>query len=178
MENYKSNLKPTDITKPYFDEVKGLDEITKMQYVDMNLWLPNDILLKADKITMANSLELRVPYLDKKVFELSLTLPKKYKLHKKISKYALRLAAKTKIPKEWFNRPKLGFLVPFKEYLKDTKYFNLIKNEFKEDYVKKFFNQTKILNLLEENNEGKNNHREIYTIYSFLLWYKEYFINN
>ncbi len=177
--NYKSNIKPTDITKPYFDEVKGLDEITKMQYVDMNLWLPNDILLKADKMTMANSLELRVPYLDKKVFELSLTLPKKYKLHKKISKYALRLAAKTKIPKEWFNRPKLGFLVPFKEYLKDTKYYNLIKNEFKEDYVKKFFNQTKILNLLEENHGGtKNNHREIYTIYSFLLWYKEYFINN
>ena len=150
-----------------------------MQYVDMNLWLPNDILLKADKMTMASSLELRVPYLDKKVFELSLTLPKKYKLHKKVSKRALREAASTRIPKEWFNRPKLGFLVPFKEYLKEDKYYNIIKNEFKEEYVKKFFNQTKILNILEDHHNGqKNAHREIYTIYSFLLWYKEYFINN
>ncbi len=177
--NYKSNIKPTDITKPYFDETKGLDDVTRMQYLDMNLWLPNDILLKADKMTMASSLELRVPYLDKEVFELSLTLPKKYKLHKKISKRALREAASNRIPKEWFNRPKLGFLVPFKEYLKEEKYYNLIKEEFKSEYVKKFFNQTKILNILENHHTGKKNaHREIYTIYSFLLWYKEYFINN
>ncbi len=176
---YQNQTKASDITKPYFDATKGLDEVTRMQYVDMNLWLPNDILLKADKITMAHSLELRVPYLDKEVFKLSLTLPKKYKIHKKVSKLALREAAKEKIPEEWFNRPKLGFLVPFKEYLKEDKYYNIIKEEFESDYVNEFFDQSKLLNLLEDHKNGKiSAHRKIYTIYSFLLWYKEYFIKN
>ncbi len=177
-KKYQTNIKAQDITKPYFDATKGLDEVTRMQYVDMNLWLPNDILLKADKMTMASSLELRVPYLDKEVFELSLTLPKKYKIHKKVSKRALRDAASKKIPQEWFNRPKLGFLVPFKEYLKEDKYYNIIKKEFEEEYTKEFFDQEKLLQLLEDHHTGKiSAHRKIYTIYAFLLWYKEFFIN-
>lgn len=177
-EKYKTDIKAADITKPYFDKVKGLDDVTKKQYVDMFLWLPNDILLKADKMTMAHSLELRVPYLDKEVLKLALTLPKEYKVKKNIGKYALRKAAATKIPQEWFSRPKLGFLVPFREYLKQEKYYNIVKKEFEEPYAKEFFDTDKLLEMLDMHYKGiAQTHRKIYTAYAFLLWYKEYFVN-
>lgn len=177
-EKYKTDIKATDITRPYFNKVKDLDDVTKKQYVDMFLWLPNDILLKADKMTMAHSLELRVPYLDKEVLNLALTLPKKYKVKNKIGKYALRKAAATKIPQEWFNRPKLGFLVPFKDFLKEEKYYNIVKKEFEADYAKEFFDTEELLKMLDMHYKGiEQTHRKIYTAYSFLLWYKEYFVN-
>lgn len=175
---YKTDIKAQDITRPYFEKVKDLDDVTKKQYVDMFLWLPNDILLKADKMTMAHSLELRVPYLDKEVLKLALTLPKKYKVKNKIGKYALRKAAATKIPEAWFNRPKLGFLVPFREYLKEEKYYNIVKKEFESDYAKEFFDTDKLIEMLDMHYQGiEQTHRKIYTAYSFLLWYKEYFVN-
>lgn len=177
-EKYKTDIKATDITRPYFNKVKDLDDVTKKQYVDMFLWLPNDILLKADKMTMAHSLELRVPYLDKEVLNLALTLPKKYKVKNKIGKYALRKAAASKIPQEWFDRPKLGFLVPFKDFLKEEKYYNIVKKEFEADYAKQFFDTEELLKMLDMHYKGiEQTHRKIYTAYSFLLWYKEYFIN-
>lgn len=177
-EKYKTDIKAKDITRPYFEKVKDLDDVTKKQYVDMFLWLPNDILLKADKMTMAHSLELRVPYLDKEILKLALTLPKKYKVKKEVGKYALRKAAATKIPQEWFDRPKLGFLVPFREYLKQEKYYNIVKKEFEQDYAKEFFDTDKLLEMLEKHYKGiEQTHRKIYTAYAFLLWYKEYFIN-
>lgn len=177
-EKYKTDIKAKDITRPYFEKVKDLDDVTKKQYVDMFLWLPNDILLKADKMTMAHSLELRVPYLDKEILKLAITLPEKYKVKKKVGKYALRKAAATKIPQEWFDRPKLGFLVPFKEYLKQEKYYNIVKKEFEQDYAKEFFDTDKLLEMLDKHYKGiEQTHRKIYTAYAFLLWYKEYFIN-
>lgn len=177
-EKYKTDIKAKDITRPYFEKVADLDDVTKKQYVDMFLWLPNDILLKADKMTMAHSLELRVPYLDKEILKLALELPKKYKVKKKVGKYALRKAAATKIPQEWFDRPKLGFLVPFREYLKQEKYYNIVKKEFEQDYAKEFFDTDKLLEMLDKHYKGiEQTHRKIYTAYAFLLWYKEYFIN-
>lgn len=166
-----------EITKPYFDRAKGLDDISKMQFVDMFLWLPNDILLKADKMTMAHSLELRVPYLDKEVLKLATKLKMTDKLRDGIGKYALRQAASSTIPKEWFERKKLGFLVPFKDYLKEDKYYKMIKEEFEQDYVAEFFKQDEIMKLLDDHHNGvRETHRKVYTIYSFLLWYKEYFL--
>ncbi len=166
-----------EITKPYFDRAKGLDDISKMQFVDMFLWLPNDILLKADKMTMAHSLELRVPYLDKEVLKLATKLKMTDKLRDGIGKYALRQAASSTIPKEWFERRKLGFLVPFKDYLKEDKYYKMIKEEFEQDYVAEFFKQDEIMKLLDDHHNGvRETHRKVYTIYSFLLWYKEYFL--
>ncbi len=166
-----------EITKPYFDRAKGLDDISKMQFVDMFLWLPNDILLKADKMTMAHSLELRVPYLDKEVLKLATKLKMTDKLRDGIGKYVLRQAASSTIPKEWFERRKLGFLVPFKDYLKEDKYYKMIKEEFEQDYVAEFFKQDEIMKLLDDHHNGvRETHRKVYTIYSFLLWYKEYFL--
>lgn len=176
-DEYKTDINFVDITRPYFDKVKNKSDVIKMQYLDMNLWLPNDILLKADKMTMANSLELRVPFLDKEVFKQSITIPTKYKIKNKITKYALRKAALRELPKEWAKREKKGFLVPFRYWLKEDYFYEKIKKEFKSDYASKFFNVDKIIKLLDEHKNGiKNNCRKVYTIYTFLLWYKIYFI--
>ena len=178
-DNYKSDLSFKDITKPFYDDVQGKSELIKKQYIDMNLWLPNDILLKADKMTMAHSLELRVPFLDKELFKESLTIPSEYKVNDETTKYALRKASEKEVPEEWAKRPKKGFPVPFSIWIREEKYYNKVKEMFEEDFVKNFFEQEKILKLLEEHYSNvKNNGRKIYTIYSFLIWYKQYFINN
>jgi len=177
-KEYKTDIKFTDITKPYFEKVKDKDDVVKMQYLDMNLWLPNDILLKADKMTMANSLELRVPFLDKEVFNQSLTIPTKYKINEETTKFALRKASLKVIPQEWARRKKKGFPVPFVYWLKQDNFYKEIKKVFESEYAKEFFNTDKILTLLEEHYKGlKNNCRKVYTIYCFLLWYKAYFID-
>lgn len=176
--DYKTNIKFTDITKPYFDKVKDKDDVVKMQYLDMNLWLPNDILLKADKMTMANSLELRVPFLDKEVFKQSLVLPTNYKIANDTTKYILRKASLKAVPQEWAKRKKKGFPVPFVHWLKTDKFYKEIKKVFESDYASKFFDKDKIVKLLDEHYNGiKNNCRKVYTIYCFLLWYKIYFVD-
>lgn len=176
-KKYKSDLTFKDITKPIFDEVKDKDEVTKMQYLDMHLWLPNDILLKADKMTMAHSLELRVPFLDKEVFKNSSTIPTKYKIKDELTKYALRKASEKAVPLEWAKRKKKGFPVPFSIWLKEEKYYNYVKEIFESEYAKEFFNQKQILKLLDNHyNNIENNGRKVYTILSFLIWYKKYFI--
>lgn len=176
-KQYKSDLTFKDITKPILDEVKDKDEVTKMQYLDMNLWLPNDILLKADKMTMAHSLELRVPFLDKEVFKNSSTIPTKYKIKNKLTKYALRKASEKTVPLEWAKRKKKGFPVPFAIWLKEEKYYNIVKEVFESKYAKEFFNQEEILKLLDDHYHNvRNTARKVYTIFSFLVWYKKYFI--
>ncbi len=174
---YKSKLSFRDITKPYFDEVKDQDDVTKMQYIDMNLWLPNDILLKADKMTMAHSLELRVPFLDRELFKKSITIPTKYKISNGTTKYVLRKASEKEVPLEWAKRKKKGFPVPFSIWIREEKYYKKVKEMLESDICKKFFNQDIVLDLLEKHYQNKeNNGRKIYTIYSFLIWYKKYFI--
>lgn len=175
---YQNDIKFQDITKPYYDEVAGLDDVTKMQYLDMHFWLPNDILLKADKMSMANSLELRVPILDKEVFKLSNTISPKYKVSHDTTKYALRKAASKRIPEEWYKRPKKGFPVPIFTWLKEEKYYNLFKDMFNETFAKEFFD-TKLLNkMLDEHYRSKkNNCRKLWNVYVFLMWYKVFFID-
>lgn len=177
-DNYKSDLKYQDITKPYFDKVKDKDDVTKMQYLDMHFWLPNDILLKADKMSMANSLELRVPILDKEVFKLASTIPTEYKISHDTTKYALRKAASKRIPEAWYKRRKKGFPVPIIKWFREEKYYNIAKEMFKQDFTKEFFDQKALLKLLDDHYKGKkNNCRKIWTVYVFLVWYKEFFID-
>lgn len=177
-EKYKTNISFKDVTAPIFEKVKNEDDVTKMQYLDMKLWLPNDILLKADKMTMSASLELRVPFLDKEVFRVASTLPMEYKVKgKNTTKYALRVSAGKIVPREWSERKKIGFMVPFKYWLKEEKWYNKVKEEFESDYAAEFFDTSKILGLLNAYYEGKAmTHRKVYTIYCFLIWYKKYFI--
>lgn len=176
-EKYMKGKTFTEITKPYFDQVKDKDEITKKQFLDMHLWMVEDILLKADKMTMANSIELRVPILDRVVMETARTIPTKYKITDETTKYVFRKAAFTKLPEEWAKRPKWGFPVPFQFWIQEDKYYNKVKDMFSEDFVKEFFNQENILKMLEDHKNNKApNGRKIYVLYTFLIWYKKYFI--
>ena len=175
-KKYKSNITYQSIVKDTLDKVKDKPEILQKMYLDMKFWLPYDILLKADKMTMANSLELRVPFLDKEVFKFSSEIPVHYLIKDNTTKYAFRKAASKKIPEEWSKRKKLGFLVPFREWIKEDKYYKIVKNLFNEEYVEEFFDKDKINKLLQDHYDGIcNNARKIYTIYAFLVWYKVYF---
>ena len=175
---YQNDTTYQDITKPYFDKVKGRDDLTKMQYLDMYFWLPNDILLKADKMSMANSLELRVPILDKEVFALAKTIPSEYKLSHDTTKYVLRKAAAKRIPEAWYKRRKKGFPVPIIKWFREEKYYNTVKEVFEEDFTKEFFNQEKLLKMLDEHYTSKKNHcRKLWTVFVFLIWYKKFFVD-
>ena len=164
-----------DFTKPYYDKVSDLDVVTKMQYIDFNFWLIYDILLKADKMSMANSLEVRVPYLDRKVIEYASKLPSKYKIVGNETKYAFRKVAKEELADKVADKKKLGFPVPIREWLKEDDVYQEVKNIFLESEY--FFKPKKIIKLLDDHRAGKrDNSRKIWTIYTFLVWYQEYFI--
>ena len=164
-----------DFTKSYYDKVSDLDVVTKMQYIDFNFWLIYDILLKADKMSMANSLEVRVPYLDREVIEYASKLPSKYKIVGNETKYAFRKVAKEELADKVADKKKLGFPVPIREWLKEDDVYQEVKNIFLESEY--FFKPKKIIKLLDDHKAGKrDNSRKIWTIYTFLVWYQEYFI--
>ena len=165
-----------EITKPFYDMVKGKDNVTKMQFLNINLWMTGDILLKADKMSMANSLELRVPFLDKEVMALAQRIPKKYRVTKENTKYAMRMAAHRACPPRTADKKKLGFPVPIRVWLKEDEYYNKVKAEFESENARKFFKPEKLISLLEDHRDGKYDYsRKIWTVYTFLVWYKVYF---
>ncbi|MBQ2390674.1 MAG: asparagine synthase (glutamine-hydrolyzing) [Clostridia bacterium] len=165
---------PMELCSKYYDEVKGEHSVTKMQYLDIHMWLMGDILLKADKMSMANSLELRVPFLDKKVMELAQTIPVGKRVNGETTKVALRMAAKKTLPDKTAKKPKLGFPVPIRVWLKEDKYYTIVKDAFISETAKKYFNTKLLIKLLDEHKNGKkDNSRKIWTVYTFLVWYKE-----
>lgn len=181
---------PTKLTAHYYKRVADQDEVTKMQYLDLHMWMAGDILLKADKMSMAHSLELRVPFLDKEVMKLAERIPAKYRVTRKevtdehtpyITKYAMRLAAKQDTPQETAKtaaKKKLGFPVPIRVWLKEDKYYTIVKNRFESDAGKKFFHTEQLIQLLNDHKDGKaDNSRKIWTVFMFLTWYAVYFEN-
>ena len=173
-----SAINPFEMVKPIYDKVKDKDDITKMQYVDMHMWLAGDILLKADKMSMAHSLEVRVPFLDRKVFEVASKVPTKYRVNKENTKYAMRLAAKRNLPPAVANKKKLGFPVPIRVWLKEDKYYNVVKEAFTSSAANHYFNTNELITLLDNHKAGKaDNSRKIWTVFMFLTWYKVYFEN-
>lgn len=173
--NYKPYHKGfAELTKPYYEKVKDKDEVVKMQYIDFNFWLIGDILLKADKMSMANSLEVRVPYLDRLVVDYARHIPTKYKVSETTTKIAFRKAASSYLEDKVSTKKKLGFPVPIRVWLKEDDIYNKVKKTFEEG--SEFFNTKKIIKLLDDHkNNKRDNSRKIWTIYSFLTWYKEYF---
>ena len=166
---------PTVITAPFYDKVKDKDQITKMQYLDLHLWMTGDILLKADKMSMANSLELRVPFLDKKIMELAEQIPWRYRVSTENTKLAMRQAALRAAPPKTANKKKLGFPVPIRVWLKEDKYYGIVKDSFTSPAAEKFFNTDLLVKLLDEHREGKyDNSRKIWTVFIFLQWYAVY----
>ncbi len=176
LKNPELASKPQEICKKLYDDVKDQEDVTKMQYLDMNLWLVGDILLKADRMSMANSLEVRVPFLDTEVWKTAQRLPLNLKVTKENTKFALRKAAEKNLPIDTAQKKKLGFPVPIRVWLRSKKYFEIVQEEFNSTNSSKFFNANILNRLLDEHFKGKNdNSRKIWTIYTFLVWYKMYF---
>lgn len=174
--NKKYKLDAVDITKDTYDHLKNDSKIVKMQKIDIEYWLMKDILLKADRMTMASSLEGRVPFIDKEVFKVASSLPIEYKVTKENTKVALRDAAKKVIPNESYKKKKLGFPVPIREWLKEEDFYQEVKDTFNTSVSLKYFNNKEINKLLEEHyHSKKDNYRKIWTIYCFLKWYNVYF---
>jgi len=181
---------PQALTKPYYENVRDKDDVTKMQYLDLHMWMAGDILLKADKMSMANSLELRVPFLDKEIMALAEQIPTKFRVThsrgtdetKYITKYAMRLAAKKDTPKQTAKtaaKKKLGFPVPIRVWLREQKYYDIVRETFESESAKKYFNTAPLIRLLDDHRDGKaDNSRKIWTVFIFLVWYKVYFEHN
>ena len=177
LKNYTGGKKPTDLSKPYFKKTAGQDPVTRMQYTDLHLWMVGDILLKADKMSMANSLELRVPFLDKEVFEVARHIPVECRADADHTKMALRGAAARSIPEKTADKKKLGFPVPVRAWLREEKYAAIVREKFESESAEKFFNTRELTKMLDQHmSEKRDNWRQIWCVFMFLTWYEEYFV--
>ncbi|WP_423799359.1 asparagine synthase (glutamine-hydrolyzing) [Neobacillus sp. SAB-20_R2A] len=171
---YREGLNYTDITKPLYEESRGYDPVDRMQYIDIHTWMRGDILLKADKMTMAHSLELRVPFLDKAVFEVASKIPTSLKTANGTTKYVLRKAAEGVVPDHVLNRKKLGFPVPIRHWLK-AEMNDWAKNIIRESQTDHLINKTYLLKLLDDHCQDKaDNSRKIWTVLMFMVWHQVY----
>ncbi|WZX99428.1 asparagine synthase (glutamine-hydrolyzing) [Bacillus sp. FSL W7-1360] len=175
-KHYDPSISYTHATAPLYHLARNYNDSTKMQFVDMHTWLSGDILVKADRMTMAHSLELRVPFLDKEVFALASTLERDVKLANKTTKYVLREAVKESIPASIVPRKKLGFPVPIRVWLKNELYDwakQLIQSS--EDDV---FHKPFLLRMLADHRDGKADYsRKLWTALCFIMWYDMYIAN-
>lgn len=168
---------PKELVAPFYEKVKGKDPVTQMQYVDMHMWLSGDILLKGDKMSMANSLEVRVPFLDIEVMKLAQQIPNRYRVTEENTKVALRKASANKLPPETADKKKLGFPVPVRQWLKEDKYYNMVKDAFHSKIALELFNTDEIMKLLDDYRAGKHqSYLKIWSIFTFVLWYEEFFV--
>lgn len=171
---YRNGLDYTDITKPLYAESRGYDPVDRMQYIDIHTWMRGDILLKADKMTMAHSLELRVPFLDKAVFEVASKIPTSLKTANGTTKYILRKAAEGVVPAHVLDRKKLGFPVPIRHWLKDEMN-DWAKTIIRESNTEHLINKSYVLGLLDDHCQGKaDNSRKVWTVLMFMLWHQIY----
>ena len=150
-----------------------------MQYVDIKTWLPYDILVMADRMSMANSVEMRVPFLDKEMLDVAMKIPVEYRMAHGTTKYILRKAAQKNMPHENAFSEKKGFATPLNDWLKEDKFDSRVRDKFTGEVAKKFFNVDYILELLMSHREGTaKNMKKIWMIYVFILWYEKYFVEN
>ena len=177
LKHYTGSKKPTDLSRMYFKKTVGQDPVTRMQYTDLHLWMVGDILLKADKMSMANSLELRVPFLDKEVFEVARHIPVECRADADHTKMALRGAAARSIPEKTADKKKLGFPVPVRAWLREEKYAAIVREKFQSESAEKFFNTRELTKMLDQHmSEKRDNWRQIWCVFMFLTWYEEYFV--
>lgn len=167
---------PAQRCKPYFDAVRGLDEPTAVQWVDWQTWLPRDILRKADRMSMAHSLELRVPFLDRQVLAAAQALPRRYRCTGRRGKIALRAAAARRLPPQLADAPKRGFPVPLADWLRQEKYYALVKAKLTGPAAERFFDTGALCALLDAHRAGKTDAMtKLWAFYCFIEWYEVYF---
>lgn len=173
-KKYSPDVHYTQRTSGIYEQVKDMSTITKMQYCDLNTWLKSDILVKGDRLSMAHSLEARVPYLDKEVFEAARILCDSDKINNGTTKYILRHAFRDIINEETVMRPKLGYPVPIRVWLKNELY-DWAKNIIMSPYADEYINKTEALKLLDAHREGKGDYyKQLWLIITFITWYKLY----
>ena len=173
---HPTDVTPADLTRPYYAKVSSLKDTEKMQYIDLNFWLAGDILLKADKMSMAHSLESRVPFLDRGVWECAKNIPLSEKVTDENTKVCFREAARRYLSDRQAEKKKLGFPVPIRIWLRTEKYYEIVKKEFCSKAAGQFFHRKELVRLLDEHKAGHEDYaRHIWIVYMFLLWYREYF---
>lgn len=175
LPGYEGDGDPVCLTESSWDITEDQDPVTRMQQVDLQLWLAGDILLKADKMSMAHSLELRVPYLDKEVFALAAALPAAAKANARMTKIALRQAAACTLPPAAAARKKLGFPVPVRDWLRQEPYTSRVRAVFSRPAAGEFFNVRLLHTMLNHHLHGGDCWRQIWCVYSFLIWYEQFF---
>ena len=169
-------LSPQEFLSNDYEDARALDDASRMQYIDLLHWLPGDILQKADRMSMAHSLELRVPYLDREVFEAARCLPANYKQKKQVSKYLFRQVAARHLPAASSSRRKLGFPVPLGHFLTSETGSEAINRAFHSPAAEKFFNREALDELMAGRGFGRGNtNRKLWAVYAFLVWYEIYF---
>ena len=168
---------PQAVTSAAYAEASAYDQVTQMQYVDQFFWLVGDILLKTDKMSMAHSLESRVPFLDKGVFDVARTIPTPLRVTEQETKVTLREAAERAIPEDWARKEKLGFPVPIVKWLREDRYYDQVKEWFTGPEAEQFFDTDELLRILDEHKAGADRSRKIWIVWMFLMWYRIYFVD-
>ena len=177
LKHYNEDVQPINLVKYIYDETEGLDPLTKMSDVDIQIWLEGDIYLNVDKMSTACGLEIRMPLTDRRVFDIASRMPSKFKVNDEQNKVAFRTAAAKVLPDEIAFRKKLGFIVPIRLWLADSRYNSDVVRLFGSDIADKFFNADEIKAIFDEYVGGNSDlWRKVWTIYTFLVWYEEYFI--
>ncbi|MFC3747010.1 asparagine synthase (glutamine-hydrolyzing) [Paenibacillus sp. GCM10012306] len=162
------------VTMPLYEAATHYDDITKMQHIDIHTWLRGNILMKADKMSMAHSIELRVPFVDHRVFELASRIPSKYKVNRATTKLLLREAMKDFVPPDVQSRKKLGFPVPIRIWLKNE-WYPWAKEVIGSAEDIPWLNTKQALGMLEDHRSGKvDASRKLWTILVFILWHQMY----
>lgn len=177
LKKYDPDVLPIEIARPIYEETEGLDQLTKMSDVDIQIWLEGDIYLNVDKMSLAAGLEIRMPLTDRRIFDIASRMPSKYKVNEEQNKVALRTAAAKVLPEEIAFRKKLGFIVPIRIWMADDRYNRDVREKFHSAMAEKFFNVDEIQAIFDDYVGGNSdNWRKVWTIYTFLVWYEEYFV--
>ena len=177
LKHYDEKVLPINLVKDIYEEIEGLDPLSKMSDIDIQIWLEGDIYLNVDKMSTAAGLEIRMPLTDRRVFDIASRMPSCYKVNAEQNKVAFRTAAAKVLPEEIAFRKKLGFIVPIRIWMADERYNQDVQAKFHSEMAAKFFNVEEIQKIFDEYVGGNSdNWRKVWTIYTFLVWYEEYFV--
>ena len=177
LKHYKEGLLPIDLAKEIYEETEGLDPLTKMSDVDIQIWLEGDIYLNVDKMSEAAGLEVRMPLTDTRIFDIAFRMPSRFKVTEEQNKVAFRTAAAKVLPEEIAFRKKLGFIVPIRIWMADDRYNQDVRAKFKSQMAAQFFDLDAINAIFDDYVGGNSdNWRKVWTIYTFLVWYEQYFV--